>query len=713
MNPEQLLKNFRKYGGFVIFLNHAVAFLILTIAFPVFSDLRVLALAMGVMIISFTILFTYYMMDMRQLMKIITRTDEESYVIKKKRFKKYPMKVMGLNTLFIFLFYIPTVSAMYLFFGYSNIYYMFFVLSITIFVFIYLGFNSMLIWYARTYPMGRSGVPIYIQKLGNKILSLVIPTVLMATIAISVMIYFVNYHIIARQIDLHVSDTIEMTGERLLLETPDSERRLPGIVTRYQGIVVVTDNNGQVTYSSDSNMRNSRIPERIEKGDMPDSLYASTLRNIEAGYNDMTVRKFKGVFDGSHSVFFSRSFPDSNRNILLIFSEKALYSDFYFSIFIQSLFLFIINIGIALLLYRKLSRITRSIQQLLPALTRAAQGDLTGEISLVKTRDILEDFTRTFITFIATIRDYLKQTKRLSLLLLDESELISNAGNSVKQLSLENVDLLEESTDIVQTIVHSLTDIDSSASAQDSNITDLEKAVDTLNQSMTILSHDANNVIKSMGNVEENAQESSDYVNSAFDGMQKTGALYEGVLNIIQLISDIADQVNLLSLNASIEAARAGEYGRGFSVVAEEISKLADKTGSNVKDITRLINEGNIEIKENLAVMSRMKNSFDAIVGNIEITGLMISGFIDMINTRVNEIHRFGHNISAISNFSQSLCDSTGEQKKNAETIISSIQKVNSGAKMFVNESQRLSESSQKLKEMAVSLIGVLKNFTI
>jgi methyl-accepting chemotaxis protein len=695
----------------VISFNLTLTFIILSIAYPMFSDKRLLIFFLIMLVISFLLIHLYYYWMLRQVitpMRDMAKNFEKIRAI----FKITPGRTFAANILTIILLYVPSLPVMYVFFGYTNLYYHMFIFFINVFVFLYLGYNSAGVWYTRTYPLGRFGIPVAVQGLGSKIISLVFPTILLASVFISILLYVAGKMTIHAGITERVRDNLQTIVHAVQLRGSAENIEIPSIFADFGGTLFFVDAQGSLKLASAQHPVGTSISSIIQQGRQARPLFEAT-RDALTNPGGLVGSAFEGVFNGRRAVFFSTHLPAMESYALAVFDDELLYGTFYRTIFFESLILFFINMLMGALVYRKLLKTARSLGQIIPALAKAAKGDLTEEITLIKTRDILEDFTRTFNNFKKLVADFAGSARDLATMLLAEAESISESGVQIKNLSEQNADVLIKTTEGLKRIAEAFTDIAEKSGIQDTNISNLDTTISDINHSMEVLANDAQKVITSMKQVEEGAINGTELVREAYDHMNRTDELYRGVFNIIQMISEIADQVNLLSLNASIEAARAGEYGRGFAVVAEEISKLADRTGANVKEITNLINSGNDEIQKNLTIITNLRDSYESIVESIEKTGLAITGFIDMIVKRSDDIRTTHEKIESIKDFAKNLSTSTSKEKENTISMFQNIENANRNADAFVSHSSALAGSSDQLKQMAHTLLEKLQLFKV
>lgn len=186
--------------------------------------------------------------------------------------------------------------------------------------------------------------------------------------------------------------------------------------------------------------------------------------------------------------------------------------------------------------------------------------------------------------------------------------------------------------------------------------------------------------------------------------MEKIAQNARKIEDVVGLINEIADRVNLLSLNASIEAARAGEAGRGFAVVAQEISRLADQTAASTKDISALVQTSNNSIHEGHAKMEHHIELLHAIVKDIDSMNSITISVKQSTSEQLQAFETFAVRLRDVNSVALMIKDSIEEQRKAIRDVTDAVSEINSVTQSYTVTAEKLIVSAAENERLAGEL---------
>ena len=382
------------------------------------------------------------------------------------------------------------------------------------------------------------------------------------------------------------------------------------------------------------------------------------------------------------------------------------------SVLVSSIVFILIGLGIIYIIANSISKGIKSTSKHMELL---AEGNLCEEVSTryLKSKDEIGVMTNAMKLMQESLGTMIKKIKENSSNINEQSENLASISEeiaSVSQNVTEAITEVAKGTSNQSDELINITDILDEFSNKLSGMVREIQVVDSNSREISLMANDSSSEMKGLNQSVTNVSNS---FKEFYSKVISLGKDINEINEITSLINSIAEQTNLLALNAAIEAARAGESGKGFSVVAEEIKKLAEQSKESSQNISKLIsvisNNADTIVQESSTMDYEMRNQ-GKIIDNSIISFKKIIQAVDEVIPKIETVKSSADNIendkNAILTRIDGLSSISVEVSASAEEISASSEEMNAST-------EEVASSAQILSNMTNEMIGEVNKFKV
>ena len=322
--------------------------------------------------------------------------------------------------------------------------------------------------------------------------------------------------------------------------------------------------------------------------------------------------------------------------------------------------------------------INKPLNETVGMANKLAEGELGMELSDVQRKDEFGQLHKAMHQLVGNLRSIVKRIAAASYTVASNSEEVSASVSQIASGIEDQVLQIEQSatasTEISQTIVDVARNASDASSAA-------KVSVEVANEGQTVVEKAISGLLDISRAVETSAGQ-----------IEQLGESNKQIGDIINVINDIADQTNLLALNAAIEAARAGEQGRGFAVVADEVRKLAEKTARATEDIAEKIKAVQAETKDSVSVMEMGKSLAEETVSTAREAEDALRKIVESSDRVMDMVRR----IATATEEQSSASEQVSQSMEHISGVISDIVRLSEEVRGSASELSSLSQAVRK-----------------